>query len=74
MLTYSVMASFQARAATKPREVVMRVKVCVATLWWIGFLAGLAFIRLLYSNKKIKNSKILKIKIKYLFLWQCYNT
>lgn len=33
VLTYSVIASFQARAATSPREVVIRVTVWVATFW-----------------------------------------
>lgn len=49
MLTYSVMASFQARAATSPSDVVISVKVWAATFWWIGFLVGLIFIRILYQ-------------------------
>ncbi len=42
------MASFQAKAATRPREVVIRVTVWAATFWWIGFFVGLAFMFILY--------------------------
>lgn len=42
------MASFQAKAATRLREVVIRVRVWEATFRWIGFLAGFDFIRILY--------------------------
>ncbi len=42
MLTYSFMASFQARAATKPKEEVRRVRVWIAIFldtFSMGFLA-----------------------------------